>query len=145
MANRTLTSANSTMTLVVPGIFPVPVQIQGYAVDKAFDVDAAETGETRMGVDGKLSAGFTPTPRKMNIHLQADSTSRDFFDIWNGFEKTAREKSSAFGEIILPGIGKSYTMLKGYLQTVKEIPDNNKVLEGTDYTIVWESITTANI
>ena len=36
MSDTTITSANSVFTIVVPGLFPAPVQLRGYAVDKAF-------------------------------------------------------------------------------------------------------------
>ena len=55
-----MTTANSALTLQIDGLYPVPQSIQGYAVDEAFALDSLKKIETLMGVDGKLSAGFTP-------------------------------------------------------------------------------------
>ena len=55
----TITSANAQVMLNVPGVFPTPVQLAGFAADDAFTQDAYDVAETRMGVDGVLSAGFT--------------------------------------------------------------------------------------
>ena len=62
----TLTSANSAFSLQIANLYPVPQSIQGYAADDAFAVDDVEPVETVMGVDGKLSGGYTPYPIKLS-------------------------------------------------------------------------------
>lgn len=142
---KTITSANSVFTISIPGLIPVPVQIQGFAVDAAFDMDAADITEVLMGVDGKLSAGYTPQPRKTTIHLQADSDSRDVFDIWASAMRRAKDVYYANASIVMESNGKTYTLTKGVLQNQKDMPDAKKVLNPTDHVIIWESCVPANI
>ena len=141
MVDRTITSANSVFSLVVPSLFPAPVQLSGYATDDAFMSDALDLAETMMGVDGRLSAGYTPNPTKMTINLQADSTSRDFFGVLISAMKTAREVFFMSGAISLPATGESYALTRGVLSNVKQMPDNKKVLQPTSFVITWESVT----
>lgn len=140
MADTTITSANSVFTLVIPGLFPAPVQLRGYATDKAFTTEALDLAEVQMGVDGRMTAGFTPNPTKQTITLQADSPSRDIFSVLIQAMKTAREVYYMSGSIALPSTGESFTLTRGILTNTKQIPDAQKVLQPMDFSISWESV-----
>ena len=140
MDNSTITSANSVFTLVVAGLFPAPVQLKGYASDKAFTTEAVDLAEVQMGVDGRMTAGFVPNPVKQTITLQADSPSKDIFTAVIQAMKTAREVFYISGSISLPSTGESFTLTRGILTTAKQIPDAQKVLQPVDYVITWESV-----
>lgn len=140
MDNSTITSANSVFTLVVAGLFPAPVQLKGYASDKAFTTEAVDLAEVQMGVDGRMTAGFVPNPVKQTITLQADSPSKDIFTAVIQATKTAREVFYISGSISLPSTGESFTLTRGILTNAKQIPDAQKVLQPVDYVITWESV-----
>lgn len=140
MALTTITSTNSIFTLVVPGLIAIPVQLFGYSADKAFDTDAIELAETNMGVDGRMTAGYTPNPVKQTITLQADSPSKTVFSIIVQGMKTAREIFYITGNIVLPSTGEVFSLTRGVLTSAKQIPDAHKVLQPVDYVITWESI-----
>lgn len=140
MDNSTITSANSVFTLVVAGLFPAPVQLRGYASDKAFTTDAVDLAEVQMGVDGRMTAGFVPNPVKQTITLQADSPSKDIFTAVIQAMKTAREVFYISGSISLPSTGESFALTRGILTNAKQIPDAQKVLQPVDYVITWESV-----
>lgn len=138
--DTTITSANSVFTIVIAGLFPVPVQLQGYASDKAFTTEALDLAEVQMGVDGRMTAGFVPNPTKQTITLQADSPSKDIFTALIQATKTAREVFYISGTIALPSTGESFTLTRGILTNAKQIPDAQKVLQPVDYVITWESV-----
>ena len=140
MDNSTITSANSVFTLVVAGLFPAPVQLKGYASDKAFTTEAVDMAEVQMGVDGRMTAGFVPNPVKQTITLQADSPSKDIFTAMIQAMKTAREVFYISGSIALPSTGESFTLTRGILTNAKQIPDAQKVLQPMDFQITWESV-----
>ena len=140
MDNSTITSANSVFTLVVAGLFPAPVQLRGYASDKAFTTEAVDLAEVQMGVDGRMTAGFVPNPVKQTITLQADSPSKDIFTAVIQAMKTAREVFYISGSISLPSTGESFALTRGILTNAKQIPDAQKVLQPMDYVITWESV-----
>lgn len=140
MDNSSITSANSVFTLVVAGLFPAPVQLKGYASDKAFTTEAVDLAEVQMGVDGRMTAGFVPNPVKQTITLQADSPSKDIFTAVIQAMKTAREVFYISGSISLPSTGESFTLTRGILTNAKQIPDAQKVLQPVDYVITWESV-----
>lgn len=136
----TITAANSSFVLGVATVFPVAQIIQGYATDDAFTTEASDNAEVRIGVDGRISAGWVPYLTPMVIHLQADSPSADIFDAWIAAEDAARDKFAAIATIILPGPGKKYALTKGFLRRLVKIPSARKVLEPRDFTIEWGNI-----
>ena len=140
MSDTTITSANSVFTIVIPGLFPAPVQLQGYASDKAFTTEAIDLAEVQMGVDGRMTAGYTPMPTKQTVTLQADSPSKDIFTALIQAMKTAREVFYISGSIALPSTGESFTLTRGILTNTKQIPDAQKVLQPMDFVITWESV-----
>lgn len=140
MADTTITSANSVFTIVVAGLFPAPVQLRGYASDKAFTTEAVDLAEVQMGVDGRMTAGFVPNPVKQTITLQADSPSKDIFTAVIQAMKTAREVFYISGSISLPSTGESFALTRGILTNAKQIPDAQKVLQPVEFTITWEAI-----
>ena len=139
MADTTITSANSVFTITVPGLFPAPVQLQGYSSDRAFTSDALVLSEVQMGVDGRMTAGYTPAPTVQTVTLQADSPSRDIFTTIIQASKTAREVYYISGSISLLSTGEAFSLVRGVLTTAKQIPDANKVLAPVDFQITWQS------
>ena len=140
MPDTTITSANSVFTIVVPGLFPAPVQLRGYSSDRAFTTEAVDLAEVQMGVDGRMTAGFVPNPVKQTITLQADSPSKDIFTALIQAMKTAREVYFVSGSIALPSTREVFTLTRGILTNAKQIPDAQKVLQPVDYVITWESV-----
>jgi len=145
MANATLTVANSVYLLVIPDLFPIPQQLQGYAADDVFSTEAVDSVEVVMGVDGQLSAGWMPTPKKQTIVLQADSVSSLMFDAWQQAQEAVRDAFVADGFITLPSLGRIYTCTKGFLTSYMPIPDARKILQPRRFQITWESIIGAPI
>lgn len=137
---RTITSANSVLSLSAPDINPVPVNIQGYAADEAFDNEQVDAAETVMGVDGRMSAGFTPFITKMPITLQADSPSVEFFDQILGAMEASTEVVFLQGSLILPSVGKGYNLVNGVLTRAKQFAGAKKILQPQSYEINWESV-----
>ena len=137
----TLTTANSILLLTVAGLYPTPLPIQGYATDDAFATEEVENAETMMGVDGNLSAGFTPYPVPLHINLQADSLSMDIFDAWIGAEQIARDKYVAGATILIQGTGSLYTFKRGFLTRFAPMPEAKKVLQPRRFTITFEQLT----
>lgn len=141
-----ITSANAVLLLSVPDVFPAAVQLQGFSTDDIFDTPSVKAGETRMGVDGILSAGFTFSPTPQNYTLEGNSPSVDFFEQWYAAEQAqGGEKFFANGTVQLPAIGKSYKMTNGVLIDYSPMSDGKKTLQPRKFGIVWETVTAANL
>jgi len=140
MSDTTITSANAVVTLVAASLYPAPVQLHGFSMDRAFVVDAVDLAEVQMGVDGRMTAGYTPQPVKLTVTLQADSPSKDIFAVIVAATKTAREIFWLSMAISLPSTGEVFTLTRGILTNAKQIPDAQKVLAAQDFVITFESV-----
>lgn len=138
-----ITGATSTILIVIPPIFPTPVQLQGFAADDVFDTDPVESAETLMGVDGILSAGFVHVPVMQNYALQADSPSVFIFDTWWEAQKQAEDIFYANATVLLKALGKKWAMTKGVLSQYKPLPDGKKLLQPQRFRITWEDASPA--
>ena len=135
-----ITSANAVLTLSQPTLFPVPVQLQGFAADDIYDVDQIRSVEASMGVDGVLSFGFVFAEIMQNISLQADSLSNLFFDnLWSQMQ-AAKDVYPINGVIILPSILTKFSMRNGALTGYKPIADAKKTLQPRRYQITWGQV-----
>jgi hypothetical protein len=140
MSDTTITSANSVFTLTVGGLFPAAQQLKGYSSDKAFVTDSINVAQIEMGVDGRMTGGYIFESTKQTITLQADSPSNAFFTAVIQAIKAAREVFYFNGEIALPSTGQKFTLTRGLLTNIKQIPDAQKLLQPVDYVITWERI-----
>ncbi len=146
MANtRTLTAANAIITLGVTGLYDTPRRLQGFSADDVTDFEALGVGETAMGVDGRLSAGFVFNPVNQNITLQSDSESNDLFENWQQAERQRLEKYVAFGAILIRGTGKRYVMTRGFLMNTSIMPAIRKVTQARRFTLTWESVSSSSV
>lgn len=138
-----ITAANATLTLAIPPLFPIPQQLQGFAVDDIYDVDQIKSVEVMMGVDGLLSAGFVYVAVVQKVTLQADSPSNDIFDTWWTQMQAAQDVYAASGLIKLPSIATKFTQSNGFLTGYKPLPAGKKLLQPRTYEITWERVAPA--
>lgn len=139
MANN-ITSANSVLMIGVNSLFVVPQQLQGFAQDDAYDVDPVDNAEVLVGVDGIVSSGYVPQIKMMNVMIQADSPSIDFFEAWYAAEEAAKEKLQAFGVLNQPSISRTYALVKGTLRNYSPVAGAKKVLQPRKFQIAWQSM-----
>lgn len=137
---RTITSANSIFTLVIPGLFPIPQTIQRYVAEGLFSSESVATVETVMGADGKLSAGWRPVEKKLSVKLMPDSPSSDLFDAWNAAQEAAREVYVSNGIIVASSIQRQFILFNGYLSGYVPVPEHASRILMRTFDITWEQI-----
>lgn len=140
-----ITGSTAIFQLAVINLFPIPVQLQGFAADDIFDTDDIEPNEVLMGVDGILSGGRVNVPVAQTIHLQADSQSNQVFDQWNAAEQALQDSYIANGIVTLTGLGLKWTLTRGFLTRYKPIPQAKKLLQPRTYRITWNLVSPAPV
>jgi hypothetical protein len=126
--------------LGVTNLFAVPQQMQGFDVDDAFTTSSIGVAETKIGVDGILSAGFVYNTSPMEISLQADSPSVGFFETLYAASLAAQDVYFLFGVIRVPALSKVYTLTTGVLKNYDPSSDAKKILQPRKFAIEWQSI-----
>ena len=143
--NQTITSANASLFITVPGLYDSPVKIENYSTDAMVRAAQVNPVVAEMGVDGHLSVGYTPTPKEITITLAADSKSRPVFDDWQAYQDAAKEGDVCSAQFIVPGIGKTFTGLRGALTAAQPMPNAAKTLQAPAYNITFESWTPSSL
>lgn len=140
MAERTITSADSTFVISSADFALAATILEGYAADAAFAMDNANTAETSLGVDGKLSAGWVPRSYLQTVTLQPDSPSRQVFDFIVGAQDANKTIYRLNAVITLPGNQYSHSLSRGVLKNYSAMANAQKILQPITFQIEWEKV-----
>lgn len=129
MAFGNITAANSTAILVVDTLYPAGVVIEGYSTDSAWTMDSDTIAETRMGIDGRMSAGVVPSIKVVTLTLEANSPSiepltRIYQSVQNNYDAYNCKLV-----ISLPALSARYILSDGVMQQAQPMPNINQVLD----------------
>lgn len=144
MSNQNITSADAIVELVVAELYPSGFNLEQFEAQNIFEMGDTDAAETQRTADGKLLAGFIYGDLPWTFHLAASSPSIQYFDTWLTTQMTARTILRCNGTVILPSLGKKYTMTNGVLQRAKRMPSAGRVLQPVTGVIQWETITPSN-
>lgn len=133
-----ITSANSVLTLGVTNLFPVAQQLAGFAADDMYSMANVDVKEVVIGADGKLSAGWIPQIKVLEITLQADSPSTTFFEAIYAAEQAAQAPFFLFGAINQPSVKKIYTLANGVMKSYSPLADAKKTLQPRKFEIHFQ-------
>lgn len=134
-----ITAANAVFLISVPGLFPVPIPLQGFAADDIFGTDPLASVETSMGVDGILSGGFVNVATRQNITLQADSASNLIFDQWWATQQAAQDVLTAKASVWLTSIGRKWSLSVGFLTEYPGVQSAGRTLRQRRYGLTWQT------
>lgn len=138
--SKDITSANASAYLYM-ALFPAGLKFEQFSTDGAWTQDNYEIVEHRMGVDGKMAAGYTPVEKEITFQLEANSPTLDGLDLL--MQTMEVSKNPMFGDIVItvPSLGRTYTLTNCLLTGYKLIPNAEKVLAPREASFVCETIT----
>lgn len=142
--NRDITSANASAYFYA-SLFPAGLKFEQFSTDGAWSQENYETVEHRMGVDGKMAAGYTPVEKQITFTLEANSPTLDGLDLlWQTVEVS---QTPIFGDIIItcPSIKKTFVLNNCILTSYRLLSNAEKVLSPREATFTCESVTSAPI
>lgn len=137
-----ITSANSNITLTVPGLLATPVVITKFSTDKSISSDAETIAETRMGVDGQIAYGYLPPVVSITIDLEADSPSIGVIDKIVRTSKLNKRPYSCDMIVEVNSTRKRYKYTNGVIVEVKTMPDHSKMLDPVSVKFTFEKSAT---
>lgn len=138
--NRDITSANSTSVMVVEELYPSGFMWEQYATDSAVTQGDDTVAETRMGVDGKMVAGYTPSIKSLTATFEASSPAIPYLETLYQASQQNRRTYKVHLTITLPSIGKTFKYTNGVLKTAKPLPDLKKVLDPQSFAFDFEKM-----
>lgn len=133
-----ITSANASVQLVC-ALFPAGLKFENFAVDNAWTQELIQQIEARMGVDGMISFGYTPSPKPISFQFQPNSATVDRLDYLVQAQDLAKEAIICQMVITLKSIKKIVTLTNGACITNKLLPNAARVLDPMQYDFTFES------
>lgn len=145
MANFDITSANATAVLTVETLFPAGITLQQFGTDQAIAQASVDITETRMGVDGYMVAGYTPSIKEVTITLEANSPStQSLSQVWEAMT-TNKTIYACTLVCTVPSIGKVYTWAEGVMKSGVPFASLNQILDVTTWVFHFPTIKQASI
>lgn len=128
-----LTSADATIILSVNELYPNGVKLEGFSTDAMMATEDVTIAEARMGVDGRLSAGYIPSPKNITITLEATSPSLEVMQTIFNYNETTLSQPECTMTITIPSLQEVITLTQGCLTKGRPIPDLKKLLDPTNW------------
>lgn len=140
-----ITSANATAVLVVETIFPNGIELQQFSTDQAVSMDNITMAVTRMGVDGKMAAGYVPAIYPITIMLEASSPSAAFLWQISASMQQAKDLYECTLTARIPSINRTYIWSGGVLKTGTLFPSEKQVLDPTTWQFDFAQMTVSEL
>jgi len=141
-----ITSANTSITLTIPGVFSSGVLLQNFAVNDILEPDPQTLTESRVGADGEVVGGYVFNLAKFRIMFQANSDSIAAFYAWKAAQDAETDVIAASMKIISPNLGLDVNLEDVYCETLPFMPPLKKVAEELTVTMTanpgWQTTST---
>ena len=112
-----------------------------FSADSAFKLDDVTVAETKMGVDGKMTAAVVPQIYTLTVNLEAASPSvQSLTHLWSAMMKTKKAYECTLVSSI-PSLNRLYVFTRCVLTKGAPLPEVKKTLEATSWTFNFEAMT----
>lgn len=135
-----ITSANATGVMTVSELYEQGFVLQNFATDAALAADEETLAETRMGVDGKMAAGYIPSIKPLTLTFEPFSPTVAYLDRVAARSRADMDVFEVTLSFNVPALKQVWTYKGGVLKTLKSIPDVKKVLDVRTFKFDFEGI-----
>jgi hypothetical protein len=129
MSGPSITSANSSIQLAIPGLYSSGVLLQNFAVNDILDTEPQTIVEGRVGADGFVVGGYVFNLNKFRMMFQANSSSIRVFYQWKSYQDSLRDVVAATMKIIAPSLGLDVDLSDVYCESLPMLPPLKRVAE----------------
>jgi hypothetical protein len=129
MPATSITSANTSINLTIPGLYSSGVVLENFDVNDILDSEPQTLTEGRVGADGFLAAGYVFNLNKFRIAFQANSASIPVFYQWKAAQDAVREVIAGSMKIINDALGLDVNLDEVYCESLAMLPPLKKVAE----------------
>lgn len=136
-----ITSANASLRIIVPAIYPGGFTVEDYAADDMFETASMDNAEDMMSADGKYHAGFVFNTVNLTINIMANSSTGDRLDNWWSTERTTLTKFDCNAVLSIPALQTKFNFVNGVLFTWNPIPPAKRILQPRQAIFHFETVT----
>lgn len=136
-----ITSANSSVHIIVPERYPSGFYAEDYAADNMFETAALQNAEDLMSADGKYHAGFIFNAVEFTLNLNPASSTGITIDDWLSAERAVLSKFTCNMVIAIPSLAIKYNFVNGILFSWMPTPPAQRILASRPAVFHFESVT----
>jgi hypothetical protein len=129
MPGPSITSANTSIALIIPGVYSSGVLLENFDVNDIIDSEPQTLVEGRVGADGELAAGYVFNLNKFRMSFQANSISIPVFYQWKSAQDAIRDIIFGSMKIISPSLGLDVDLEEVLCESLAMLPPLKKVAE----------------
>jgi hypothetical protein len=129
MSGISITSANTSISIIIPGVYSSGVVLENFDVNDIVDSEPQTLSEGRVGADGQLAVGYVFNLNKFRMAFQANSPSIPIFYQWKSAQDAIRDVIPAFMKIISPSLGLDVDLAEVFCESLSMLPPLKKVAE----------------
>ena len=134
-----ITSSNASIIYKDNMLVKAGVPLVKFATDQSLTSDEVAVAETRMGVDGKMAAGYTPNITPVTIMFEADSPSWRLIEQSMNIARQAKTVVECEIIVTIPSLLKVYNYKNGVIKSLTNVA-MKKVLDPITLKIDFEEV-----
>jgi hypothetical protein len=135
-----ITSANSESRMTIDELYPEGFPLEQFGTDQGIASEDVQLAESRMGVDGKLSAGYVCNVYPVTITFEPISSSVVYINDLKDAMNKSRRIYRVHLECRLPSLQLVYKFVNGHLENATAFPAIKKTLDPVTFKFVFESL-----
>lgn len=116
-----ITSANAQIVYRDNFFCTAGILLAKFSTDQSISADEVTLAETRMGVDGKMAAGYTPNITPVTIMFEADSPSWRLIERSINAGKAVNAPVECEITVLVPSIAKTYSYRNGVVKSLTDL------------------------
>ena len=134
-----ITSSNASIIYKDNMLVTAGMPLVKFATDQSLTSDEVAIAETRMGVDGKMAAGYTPNITPVTIMFEADSPSWGLIEQSMNIARQAKTVVECEIIVTIPSLLKTYHYKNGVIKSLTNVA-MKKVLDPITLKINFEEV-----
>lgn len=134
-----ITSSNASIIYKDNMLVKAGIPLVKFATDQSLTSDEVAIAETRMGVDGKMAAGYTPNITPVTIMFEADSPSWRLIEQSMNIARQAKTVVECEIIVTIPSLLKTYHYKNGVIKSLTNVA-MKKVLDPITLKIDFEEV-----
>lgn len=140
MSNYDVTSADVAAVMTIEDLYPKGVILQNFGADQAIVSEPVQEVETRMGVDGKMVAGYTPAPVQVQITLEPTSPAVPYLRTLAQAQRSQTRPYRIGLSVRIRATNKKHAFINGVLTNSPPMSSIGKTLQPMTYTFTFERV-----
>lgn len=138
--NYDVTSADVAAVMTIEDLYPSGFVLENFGSDQAIVSEPVQEVETRMGVDGKMVAGYTPAPVQVQVTFEPVSPSVPYLRTLAQSQRSQKRPFRIGLSVRVRSTNKKHTFINGVLTNSPPMSSVGKTMQPMTFTFTFERV-----